>query len=128
LTKRSRGVLPKRVLRADAVYNASRVALWIAALRERRWDWLRVATQDRLHQPYRAKLVPGMNALFKAAEQAGARGVALSGAGPSIIAFTDRHADLVAQAMAQAALRIGLTGITRIVSVSAKGALVRRIG
>jgi homoserine kinase len=128
LTKRSRGVLPKRVPRADAVYNASRVALWIAALRERRWDWLRVATQDRLHQPYRAKLVPGMNALFKAAEQAGARGVALSGAGPSIIAFTDRHADLVAQAMAQAAQRIGLTGITRIVAVSAKGALVRRIG
>ena len=127
LTKKSRGILPKRIPRADAIYNASRVALWIAALRERRWDWLEVATQDRLHQPYRAKLVPGMYALFDAAKEAGARGAALSGAGPTIIAFADHQGEPVARAMAQAARRIGLTGMTRVVSVSAKGAQVRRI-
>jgi homoserine kinase len=127
LTKRSRGILPKRIPRADAIYNASRVALWIAALRERRWDWLDVATQDRLHQPYRAKLVPGMYALFDAAKDAGARGAALSGAGPSIIAFADHQGEPVARAMTQAARRMGLAGITRVVGVSAKGAQVRRI-
>ncbi len=127
LTKKSRGILPKRIPRADAIYNASRVALWIAALRERRWDWLGVATQDRLHQPYRAKLVPGMYALFDAAKDAGARGAALSGAGPSIIAFADHQGEPIARAMTHAARRIGLAGITRVVGVSAKGAQVRRI-
>ncbi len=127
LTKKARGILPKRIPRADAIYNASRVALWIAALRERRWDWLAVATQDRLHQPYRAKLVPGMYALFDAAKDAGARGAALSGAGPTIIAFAVHQGEPVARAMAHAAKRLGLAGMTRVVGVSARGAQVRRI-
>ncbi len=126
LTKRSRGILPKRIPRADAIYNASRVALWIAALRERRWDWLAVATQDRLHQPYRAKLVPGMYELFDAARRAGAYGVALSGAGPSIIAFTKDHAHKVAREMRRTAQRIGIEGTTRVVAPSAHGAQVAR--
>ena len=126
LTKKARGILPKRIPRADAIYNASRVALWIAALRERRWEWLDAATQDRLHQPYRAKLVPGMYALFDAAKDAGARGAALSGAGPSIIAFTDHPGEPVARALIQAAQRIGLSGSTRVVGVSPRGADVRK--
>lgn len=126
LTKKARGILPKRIPRADAIYNASRVALWIAALRERRWEWLGAATQDRLHQPYRAQLVPGMFALFDAAKDAGARGAALSGAGPSIIAFTDHPGEPVARAMMHAAQRIGLTGVTRVVGVSPRGAEVRK--
>jgi homoserine kinase len=124
LTKKARGILPKRIPRTDAIYNASRVALWIAALRERRWEWLKAATQDRLHQPYRAKLVPGMYSLFDAAMKAGARGAALSGAGPSIIAFAVHQGEPIARAMAQTARRIGLTGNTRIVSVSPHGAHV----
>jgi homoserine kinase len=127
LTKKARGILPKRIPRADAIYNASRVALWIAALRERRWEWLAAATQDRLHQPYRAKLVPGMYALFDAAKDAGARGAALSGAGPSIIAFTDHPGEPVARAMMQAAQRLGITGSTRVVGVSPRGANVRKV-
>ena len=127
LTKKSRRILPKRIPRADAIYNASRVALWIAALRERRWDWLDVATQDRLHQPYRSKLVPGMYPLFEAAKRAGARGAALSGAGPSIIAFADHQGEPVARALAQAAHRLGMTGTTYVVKASALGAQVRRI-
>jgi homoserine kinase len=126
LTKKARGILPKRIPRADAIYNASRVALWIAALRERRWEWLAAATQDRLHQPYRAKLVPGMYALFDAARDAGACGAALSGAGPSIIAFAVHHGEPVARAMMQAARRIGLNGSTRVVIVSPRGADVRK--
>jgi homoserine kinase len=127
LTKKARGILPKRIPRADAIYNASRVALWIAALRERRWEWLAAATQDRLHQPYRAKLVPGMYALFDAAMAAGARGAALSGAGPSIIAFTDHPGEPIARAMMQAAQKIGINGRTRVVNVSPHGANVRRV-
>ena len=121
-TKAARRVLPARVPRADAVYNAGRVALWIAALHERRWEWLDWATRDRLHQPYRGRLVRGMEQLFAAARRAGARGVALSGAGPSLVAFTDRESQAVAAAMAGTAARLGIAGEARIVKASTRGA------
>ncbi len=125
-TKTSRGILPRDVPHADAVYNVGRAALWIAALQARRWDWLDVATGDRLHQPYRAKLVRGMDVLFKAARRAGAHGVALSGAGPSVVAFSNGAVDEVARALDRAAARIHWAGETRIVRVSARGAQVTR--
>jgi homoserine kinase len=117
-TKLARGVLPQRVPRADAIFNVSRTALWIAAIQSRRWEWLEMAAQDRLHQPYRAKLVRGMNALFDAAMRAGARGVALSGAGPSVIAFADRDVDKIAHEMEQ----VGVAGKARVVRPSNRGA------
>lgn len=119
-TKVARGVLPKQVSRADAIFNASRTALWIAAIESRRWEWLEVATQDRLHQPYRAKLVRGLNRLFEAAMGAGARGVALSGAGPSVIAFSDRSTTAVR--IARAMEGEGVAGSARVVAVSNRGA------
>jgi homoserine kinase len=127
LTKTARRILPKRIPRADAVYNASRVALWIAALRQRRWEWLKAATQDRLHQPFRAKLVPGMYEMIDAAIEAGACGAALSGAGSSIIAFAVRDGRPIARAMTLAARRIGLAGNTRVVGMSPRGTLVRKM-
>ena len=128
LTKISRGVLPSRVPRADAIYNAGRTALWIAALCERRLDWLDQATRDRLHQPYRAKLVRGMEELFDAARNAGAKGVALSGAGPSIIAFAQGNAAKIAREMERTAKHIGVEGTATIVAPTPHGALVERIG
>lgn len=126
-TKRARRILPKHVAREDAIYNIGRTALWMAALHSRDWEWLDLATEDRLHQPYRAKLVHGMDALFQAARKAGARGVALSGSGPSIIAFADRNPEQIARAMGQAAKHIGLAGKTQIVRVSPRGAWVNGI-
>jgi homoserine kinase len=68
-----------------------------------------------------------MYALFEAAKSAGARGAALSGAGPTIIAFADHQGEPVARAMAQAARRIRLAGTTYVVKASAQGAQVRRV-
>lgn len=127
LTKRARSVLPTRIPRADSIYNSGRTALWITALYERRYDWLDLATRDRLHQPYRAKLVRGMNELCEAARKAGARGVALSGAGPSIIAFTDHADDDIARAMERAARKAGVEGKAHLVRVSTHGARVTRL-
>lgn len=126
-TKKARGVLPRRVPRADAIFNSSRTALWIAAVESRRWEWLGIATRDRLHQPYRSKLVRGMNRLFDAALSEAARGVALSGAGPSIVAFTDHSADRIALAMEREAKRLGVNGASRIARISNRGAYVREI-
>jgi len=127
LTQRARAILPIQVPRADSIYNSGRTALWIAALYERRWDWLDLATRDRLHQPYRVKLVRGMNELCNAARHAGARGVALSGAGPSIIAFTDHADDAIARALERAGKRVGVQGAARLVGISNRGARVTRL-
>lgn len=89
LTKSSRNVLPGEVSMKDAVYNLNRASLLVAALAKGRLDLLGVATQDKLHQPYRAALVPGLRSVFQAGLDAGAKGVALSGSGPSVIAFVE---------------------------------------
>lgn len=82
-TRTARAVLPAQVSRADAVFNLQRVAVLIAALGARRFDVLRTAFDDRLHQPYRRALVPGLDATL-ALECPGVVGAFLSGAGPSV--------------------------------------------
>ena len=98
LTTEARAALPTSVPFADAIFNAARTPLLIHALQTGDYDKLAIAMQDRLHQPYRQPLIPGMEAAFAAAYAAGARGVAISGAGPSIIAFApEGHAEIVAR-------------------------------
>lgn len=89
LTSEARAALPRHVSLHDAVFNASRTPLVIHALQTANYDKLAIAMQDRLHQPYRLPLIPGMAAAFAAAKAAGAKAVALSGAGPSLIAFAE---------------------------------------
>jgi len=88
-TLEARRRLPARVPFPDAVFNVTRTALLVAALTGGRPDLLDEATQDRLHQPYREHLVPGLSDVFSAARRAGAYGVALSGSGPAVLAFGD---------------------------------------
>ncbi|MAU00901.1 MAG: homoserine kinase [Anaerolineaceae bacterium] len=96
LTKDARAALPGQISRQDAIFNASRLPLLIRALETAAYPKLTLAMQDRLHQPHRLPLIPGMAAAFAAAHSAGAAGVALSGAGPSLIAFApDHHAEIV---------------------------------
>lgn len=61
----------------------------VAALTAGKLEHLKYAVQDRLHQPYREKLIPGMQEVFEQAYNAGARGVFLSGAGSTIVAMVD---------------------------------------
>lgn len=98
-TKMAREVLPQIVSVQDAVFNISRVALLVASFIKGDFGMLSTAMEDRLHQPYRANLVPGMKKVFAAARLAGAKGVALSGAGPTLIAFCDQNAGPVAKVM-----------------------------
>jgi homoserine kinase len=98
-TKLAREVLPQSVSVQDAVFNISRAALLVASFIKGDFGMLSTAMEDRLHQPYRANLVPGMKKVFAAARLAGAKGVALSGAGPTLIAFCDRNAGPVAKVM-----------------------------
>ncbi len=87
-TAKARKALPHMVPREDAVFNVGRVALFLASLQAGRLDLLGEATQDRLHQPYRAPLVPGMPEVLAEGRRAGALACFLSGAGPTLLALT----------------------------------------
>ncbi len=86
-TKRARAALPKTVPLNDAVFNVSRAILLVRALETGRTRGLNGLMADRLHQPYRARLVPGLANALAAAVEAGAAGAALSGSGPSVLAL-----------------------------------------
>lgn len=86
-TKKSRGVLPRSVSLDDAVYNTGHSALLTASLISGKYENIRTAVGDKLHQNYRKRLIPHMDKLFRLCYDNGALGVYLSGAGPTIIAI-----------------------------------------
>jgi homoserine kinase len=115
-------VLPEMVTVADAVYNMSRAALLMAGMAGNRPEYLGLATQDRLHQPYRQPLFPAMKLLFRAARDAGALGVFLSGSGSTVLALTQGREMTVAYEMAEAARQASVAGRVRITQPTAQGA------
>lgn len=90
-TSKAREALPRQVSLQDAVFNVSRTSLLTAALAAGRLDLIPAAMRDRLHQPYRASLVPGMARILEEATEHGALGAALSGAGPTLLVLADRR-------------------------------------
>ena len=107
-TEEARAALPEQVARKDAVHNISRAILLTEAFRSGDWDLLGKAMTDTLHQPYRLPLFPGAQAAMDAANGAGAPAVALSGAGPSLIAFTSKRDPAIGEAMKRAFEQAGL--------------------
>ncbi|NJD28240.1 MAG: homoserine kinase [Chloroflexi bacterium] len=109
-----RRVLPSTVPHDDAVANLARVAVGVAGLASGRADVLRLLTEDRLHEPYRAAAYPELPELVAAARAAGALGACLAGAGSTIAAFIDADtagaADSVAEALRSTATRLGQPG------------------
>jgi len=124
-TKAAREILPEYVLRQDAIFNLSRSVLVIKALEEGDLALLGEVMDDSLHQPYRLPLIPGALEAMRAARKAGANGVALSGAGPSLIAFSGQPADArIGVVMKQAFEKAGLTARIFPLNISHSGASV----
>lgn len=88
-TEKARHALPEQYSKGDVVFNIGRSSLLVAALASGQLDLIKTAIQDRIHQPYRAALIPGMLDILEQAPQHGALGAALSGAGPTLITFVD---------------------------------------
>ena len=87
-THEARRVLPKSVSHSEAVFNLQRSALLAHAFITRDYDELKVAMQDKLHQPYRKHLMPGYDEFEILGYQNGALGVCVSGSGSAILGFT----------------------------------------
>lgn len=90
-TSDARAVLPQSVPMSDAVSNIQNTALFIVAVQRRDSELLRISLKDRLHQPYRSKLIPEIESVQKALHEAPIIGVVLSGAGSSILVLCDKR-------------------------------------
>ncbi len=105
-TAASRGALQDTVSREDAVFNIQRSSLLLYALQTGNFSVLRQAFQDRMHQPYRQKLVPGL-AEALSLEHPHLLGICLSGAGPSVVAFAEQDFDDIATLLGDVFRRTG---------------------
>ncbi len=99
-TSEARAVLPQSYSREDAIFNLQRAALLIAALATGSSSAFPAALEDRIHQPYRMPLVPGLEEILKL-RAPGLLGCALSGAGPSVLVFFERGAEQVCELVRQ---------------------------
>jgi len=101
-TEEARSVLPTSYVRGDSIFNISRMGLLLRGLATNNRDWLAMALDDKLHQPYRKELIQGYDAVKAAAIAAGAYGIVISGAGPTLLALCDRGTEkAVVAAMSQ---------------------------
>lgn len=122
-TAKAREVLPLSYSRADAIFNTAHLGLLIRALESGEPNWLRAALQDRIHQPYRQSLIPGYATVEAAAIAAGAYGMVISGAGPTLLALgTAETAAAIALGMAQA--WTGVEAIARVLAIDTVGTVV----
>jgi homoserine kinase len=120
-TAASRAALPQTIELAAAVHNLQRSALFLAALNDRRYDLLWDAMQDRLHQSYRQALIPGLAEVLAIPRMPGLLGVALSGAGPTVIALATKNFAKIGLAIAGHFERRGLSSTVRDLAVAQQG-------
>ncbi len=100
-TEDSRKVLPDKVSLKDAVFNIQHTALLIAALKEKRYNLLREAVKDKIHQPYRSKLIPSFWDIIKVAYDEGALAAFLSGAGSCMAAICLENEEKIGKSMCE---------------------------
>jgi homoserine kinase len=123
-TKQARAALPEQVSMKAAVHNISRAVLVTEAFRNGDLDLLGKAMTDTLHQPHRLKLIPGAQSAMEAAKAAGAEAVALSGAGPSLIAFSSKAEAGIGESMKRAFESANLQARVFDLRISPQGASV----
>jgi homoserine kinase len=120
-TVAARKVLPAVVPHQDAVFNTGRFGLLMTSFLTGNYELLKPAMEDRLHQPYRLSLVPGLKEVMSAAISKGALGSCLSGAGPSVLAFCNQHADLLRKVMEDTWQEYGVSAKTYLLEISSEG-------
>jgi homoserine kinase len=121
-TAAARAVLPPTVPMADAIFNASHLALLTQALTKGNAQWLQTALQDRLHQPYRESLIVGIKEVEKAAIACGAYGMAISGAGPTLLALGhSKNINAISKAMVTAWQGMNVIATKKILSIASGG-------
>lgn len=120
-TSEARRILPDAVPREDAIFNVQRAALFHAALASGNWHMLGEAMRDRLHQPYRAPLLPGLDAAFALEPGGDLLGVAMSGAGSAVLAFATGDYQAIGDRVAECFRSRGIATSVRQLDVDTVG-------
>lgn len=120
-TAEARRILPADVPRADAIFNVQRAALFHAALAAGNWEMLGEAMRDRLHQPYRAALLPGLAEAFAIEPEGHLLGVAMSGAGSAVLALATGDFEAIGERLAGCFRGHGIATAVRVLDVETEG-------
>lgn len=124
-THKARHVLPESYLRADVVHTLQRAALLAATCFSGKFELFPQLFDDRLHQPYRQDLVPGIARSLRY-RQEGLLGVAISGSGSSVIAFAEKNQELIARELQEIFAEEGVRTQVLFTSADNHGAAVTR--
>ncbi len=120
-TEDSRQVIPHTIPMKDAAFNVNRVALLVSAIAQQDLSLFEIAMVDKIHQPYRSTLIPGFWETLAAAKENGAIGTAMSGAGPTLIAFAAENFEKIEKAMQRSFESFGVKSVTKTLDFSQKG-------
>jgi homoserine kinase len=124
-TEEARSVLPREISRGDAIFNMAHLGLLLRGLETAQGDWLKAALDDKIHQPYRQALIKGYQIVREAALAAGAYGMVISGAGPTLLGLAQRgRAERVASAMEKTWQSQGVETEVHLLSIDTQGARV----
>ena len=124
-TKEMRKILPQKVALPYAVFNLSRSALLVNALQNSNWEVLAEAMEDKLHQPFRAPFIPGIEEMFSQIKRTGIAGSALSGSGPSVVSLTKKgQEEVIGKIMENAFLKAGLNCRILVLEADLEGTVV----
>jgi homoserine kinase len=123
-TQHARKILPEYYPIEDVVFNIRNVSLLMLALKTGNYSLLREATKDKIHQIYRAQLIPGFYEVCQAAQDAGSLCEAISGSGSTVISLCCGNERDVAEAMSETFCKMNIRCRTRITGISEKGAYV----
>jgi homoserine kinase len=127
-TAAARAVLPQQCSYPDAIFNMAHLGLLIKGLETAQGEWIRIALHDRLHQPFRTRLISGFSEVQKAALDAGAEGLVISGAGPTLLALSFAEvAPRVAAQMRSAWKLKGVTAQVSLLQIDEQGATVEPV-
>ncbi|MEM3640563.1 MAG: homoserine kinase [Candidatus Bathyarchaeia archaeon] len=130
-TAMARSVIPKKVKLSNAIHNIAYASAFIAGVTLKDVVLMGEAMKDLIAEPYRASLIPSLKDVKNSAIKAGALGVAISGAGPSILALIDSRRGVeadVAEAMKEGFERNGIKSEVVIVKPGPGAKIVRRKG
>jgi homoserine kinase len=124
-TAAARSVLPTEYSRADAIFNTAHLGLTIRGLETGKAEWLTAGLVDRIHQPYRQKLIPGYTDVERAVIAAGGYGMVISGAGPTLLALTTaERAEAVATAMTEVWASYDIQAEALSLAIDTQGAVI----
>jgi homoserine kinase len=125
-TEKARSVLPESYRRSDAVFNMQHALLLQAALTQGKTELIKEALSDRLHQPFRAPLIPGLKDAL-ALRVPGLLGVVLSGSGPTLLALATENFDTIINGLQGVFAAHGISARSCLLDVDNHGRSINRI-